>query len=300
MINAAKTQNEPKKGDELEVLFKISQVIHSCNEPEDTYQSVLSLLEQLVDFEFAALFIYDDQPKKLKLVASKGHAVDLIQPVSFDMGNGLSAWVAKQKRPILLSELHRGKNNDEAPVRSFLSIPLLLGERLIGVMNFGHTLAGSFTRHNLRVLSIAAGQLSVIIERSLYFKQLSETNRQLEEKNSQLEVAQKALLEQERLAAIGEMAVTVNHEINNPLTVIIGNAELLLKDLTGSEPKILKKIDNIISESRRIAEITRAIRRIEKPVSEAYLPGGAMMISLKRNKIFTRDKSKKKTHLIAG
>ena len=271
-------------GNELEVLFKLSQAIQSCTEPESTYDSVLRLLEELVDFDFAALFIYDDELKRLNLVANKGHAVDLIQPVSFDMGNGLSAWVAKQKRPILLSELHRGKISVKNPVRSFLSIPLLLGDKIIGVMNFGHARAGSFNKHNLQVLTIAAGQLSVIIERSLYFNSLAEKNRQLKETNRQLQIAQDALVERERLAAVGEVAVTVNHEINNPLTVIIGNAELLLKDLADSDRKVKKKVEHIVAESKRIAQITRALRRIDKPVTEDYLPGGAKMISLKREK----------------
>lgn len=275
---------------ELEVLFKLSQVIQSCTKPENTYNSVLKLLEELVDFEFAALFIYSDELEKLNLVASKGHAVDLIQPVSFDMGNGLSAWVAKQKRPILLSELHRGKILGKNPVRSFLSIPLLLGDKIIGVMNFGHIRAGSFTKHNLQVLTIAAGQLSVIIERSLYFNRLAEKNRQLERTNHQLQIAQDALVERERLAAVGEVAVTVNHEINNPLTVIIGNAELLLKDLADSDKKARKKVEHIVAESKRIAQITRALRKIDKPVSEDYLPGGAKMLSLKREK--SAEKSK--------
>jgi len=269
---------------ELEVLFKLSQAIQSCTKPENTYNSVLELLEELVDFEFAALFIYSDELKKLNLVASKGHAVDLIQPVSFDMGKGLSAWVAKQKRPILLSEFHRGKTSVKTPVRSFLSIPLLLGDKIIGVMNFGHTRAGSFTKHNLQVLTIAAGQLSVIIERSLYFARLAEKNRQLGETNSQLQIAQDALVERERLAAVGEVAVTVNHEINNPLTVIIGNAELLLKDLADSDKKVRKKVEHIVAESKRIAQITRSLRKIDKPVSEDYLPGGAKMLRLKREK----------------
>ena len=275
---------------ELEVLFKLSQVIQSCTKPENTYNSVLELLEELVDFEFAALFIYSDELEKLNLVASKGHAVDLIQPVSFDMGNGLSAWVAKQKRPILLSELHRGKILGKNPVRSFLSIPLLLGDKIIGVMNFGHIRAGSFTKHNLQVLTIAAGQLSVIIERSLYFNRLAEKNRQLERTNRQLQIAQDALVERERLAAVGEVAVTVNHEINNPLTVIIGNAELLLKDLADSDKKVRKKVEHIVAESKRIAQITRALRKIDKPVSVDYLPGGAKMLSLKWEK--SAEKSK--------
>lgn len=267
---------------ELEVLFRISQMISSCTSPENVYNSVLDMLEELVDFEFAALFIFDEGAQKLNLAASKGHAVDLIQPVSFDMGNGLSAWVAKQKRPILLSELHRGKSVSKSPVRSFLSIPLLLGERVVGVMNFGHTTAGAFNRHNLQVLTIAAGQLGVIIERSLYFNRLSETNRRLEETNRRLEATRQALVEKERLAAVGEVAVTVNHEINNPLTVIIGNAELLLKDLGDADSRLISKVQNIVSESKRIAEITRALRRLERPLTEDYLPGGEKMIKLRK------------------
>lgn len=288
------TTGEKSTGNELEILFKLSQVIQSCTKPEDIYNSVLKLLEKLVDFKFAALFIYSDELKKLKLVASKGLVVDLIQPVSFDMGNGLSAWVAKQKRPILLSELHRGKTSSENPVRSFLSIPLLLGNKIIGVMNFGHSRAGTFTKHNLQVLTIAAGQLSVIIERSLYFNRLAEQNRQLEETNRQLQITQEALVERERLAAVGEVAVTVNHEINNPLTVIIGNAELLLKDLADSDRKVRKKVEHIVAESKRIAQITRALHKIDRLVSVDYLPGGAKMLSLER------EKNAEKRHMTAA
>ncbi len=265
---------------ELEVLFKISQVISSCSSPGSTYDSVLDLLEELVDFDFGALFIFGEQDGRLNLVASKGHAVDLIQPVSFDMGNGLSAWVAKQKRPILLSKLHRGRSETENLVRSFISIPLMLSERVVGVMNFGHHTAGAFTRHHLRLLTIAAGQLSVIIERTIYFQELAEKNVQLKETNRTLEQTRQTLVEQERLAAVGEVAVTVNHEINNPLTVIIGNAELLLRDMEGSDPSLLRKLENIVEESKRIARITRALQRLEKPVTEDYLPGGRKMISL--------------------
>ncbi|MBW7997465.1 MAG: GAF domain-containing protein [Candidatus Glassbacteria bacterium] len=280
MVQKNKKNSPGMELNELEILFRISQAIASCSSPEKTYDSVLDMLEELMEFDFAALFIYDENGGRLNLAASKGHAVDLIQPVSFDMGNGLSAWVAKQKRPILLSELHRGKIESENPVRSFLSIPLLLGEKVVGVMNFGHHRAGSFTKHHLRLLTIAAGQLSVIIERTVYFRELADKNTELENTNRELEETRQALVEQERLAAVGEVVVTVNHEINNPLTVIIGNAELLLKDMEHADPSLISRLEHIVSESKRIAGITRALQRIEKPSTEDYLPGGARMISL--------------------
>ena len=71
-------------------------------------------------------------------------------------------------------------------------------------------------------------------EREIAYQELRERNRELEQRLAELEKAhaklqetQQMLIRSERLAAIGEMAAAIVHEINNPLSVIIGRAELL-------------------------------------------------------------------------
>ncbi|MEA1996815.1 MAG: GAF domain-containing protein, partial [Gemmatimonadota bacterium] len=159
MTKSGNPSSNRKKRNQLEVLFEISQEIQACTEEEDTYRSVLELMEELVDFESAALFVYDSRVDELKMAAGRGEMVDLIKPASFDMDQGLSAWVAKREKAVLLSEVHKGESPLKSPVRSFLSIPLHLGDKLAGVINFGHTRAGHFTREHLKVLSIAARSL---------------------------------------------------------------------------------------------------------------------------------------------
>lgn len=83
-----------------------------------------------------------------------------------------------------------------------------------------------------------------------------ERTTQLEEKNQQLLAAQKELDEAERLAAVGMLASGVAHEINNPLAIIRGNAELLEMASTPESPGN-EEIETIIRQTDRIERIVR-------------------------------------------
>ncbi|NTV50066.1 MAG: HAMP domain-containing protein [Geobacteraceae bacterium] len=80
--------------------------------------------------------------------------------------------------------------------------------------------------------------------------------RQLEEKSQQLLDAQKELAKSERLAGLGLLAAGVAHEINNPLAVIRGNAELLQISIP-KESEDREEVDAIVEEAIRIGRIVK-------------------------------------------
>ena len=83
--------------------------------------------------------------------------------------------------------------------------------------------------------------------------------RQLEEKSQQLLDAQKELAKSERLAGLGLLAAGVAHEINNPLAVIRGNAELLQISIP-KESEDREEVDAIVEEAIRIGRIVDNLR----------------------------------------
>ena len=101
------------------------------------------------------------------------------------------------------------------------------------------------------------------------------TEKKLKELNREL-------LEKEEMKAIMAMAITVNHEINNPLTAITGYAECLLseKDLSDENKKVLSII---YKQAVKIGKIVKRFTKITKPVKTKYL-GNTEMIDLEKSK----------------
>ncbi|MBN2030066.1 PAS domain S-box protein [bacterium] len=83
--------------------------------------------------------------------------------------------------------------------------------------------------------------------------------------------------ESDRLAAIVETAVAVNHEINNPLVPILGNVQFLLQDESIASEDIKRRLRIIMSNARRIRNITQKLARITHPVTKEYLRGTRML-----------------------
>lgn len=81
---------------------------------------------------------------------------------------------------------------------------------------------------------------------------------ELEEKNQLLIVAREELVRAEKLAAVGELAAGVAHEINNPMAIIRGNAELLQMAIPIESP-IREEVDTIARQVGRVERIVASL-----------------------------------------
>jgi PAS domain S-box-containing protein len=88
---------------------------------------------------------------------------------------------------------------------------------------------------------------------------------------------QAQLLDAERLAAITETAISINHEINNPLCSILGNTQLILMTKEKLDKKTVRKLQSIEKEIMRIQEIARKLSEITRPVLKEYVSGTRML-----------------------
>jgi PAS domain S-box-containing protein len=95
---------------------------------------------------------------------------------------------------------------------------------------------------------------------------------------AKLQRAQEELREREKHAAVAELAGAAAHELNQPLTSIIGYAELLCRRLEKESP-LHNAADVIITQAERMAEIVRKIGKITKYETKSYV-GGAKILDL--------------------
>jgi len=120
---------------------------------------------------------------------------------------------------------------------------------------------------------------------------LTEQHDALQAANAELNQVQDQLLRSERLAAIGQLAAGVSHEIDNPVGIILGYAELLLEDLPEDDPR-REDVLAIIDECRRCRRITGGLLGLARTAPEERiaidLPGlvDNVFVSLRPQKLF--------------
>jgi signal transduction histidine kinase len=136
--------------------------------------------------------------------------------------------------------------------RVAILVPVFLEGQVAGVLVVGEKLSGEiFDSEEIDLLEMLAGQTAIALENSGLYESL---RARVEE----LRRTQDTLVQSAKLAAIGELAASVAHEINNPLMVILGNSGLLLRDAApGSREH--GQLTGIVTEANRAGRIVRSL-----------------------------------------
>ena len=88
------------------------------------------------------------------------------------------------------------------------------------------------------------------------------------------------LIKMEKLATVGQMVITVNHEINNPLVIISTNAQSLRLLNKNLDEKSKTKLERIEQQVKRISEVTERLRTIDEVASSEYITDGPVMVDI--------------------
>ena len=160
------------------------------------------------------------------------------------------------RRPIAAEELAHGAFASQQLVatlearRIAVLVPLMLDDELAAILVVGEKVSGEvFSGAELELLAMLVGQTAIALKNARLYESL---RAQMVE----LQSTQQQLIQSAKLAAIGELAAGVAHELNNPLTVIVGKTSLLMQGTAAGSPNATKLAD-IEREAMRAGKIAQ-------------------------------------------
>jgi signal transduction histidine kinase len=146
---------------------------------------------------------------------------------------------------------------------SFAAAPLVAGGKSLGIIVVDNPQSGKMiNRDDLHFLQLFANQAGMAIENSMLYNRIEETHSSLRE-------ARERLIHGERLAAIGEMAANLVHELKNPLITIGGFAGRLLKGLP-DESREHQYADTIVKEICRLEKMLSDVLAFSRKPTICY------------------------------
>jgi diguanylate cyclase (GGDEF)-like protein/putative nucleotidyltransferase with HDIG domain len=164
---------------EIYALYEIAQTMGTSLGVADTMALISSKLSNLVPFSSCALFLYDEEVETLRCRFATGAESDVIGSMTVRGGQGLTGWVARNRRPLVNARPSAdfeaaGLTARATSLKSALVAPLVFNDRFIGTLAVYHGQADFYTDDHRRLLDRVSEQAAAVIHNSIVFEQTQE------------------------------------------------------------------------------------------------------------------------------
>lgn len=171
---------------QLEALSQIARKTGTTLDLQETLDAIVSAVADLVPCSLAEISLWDKELKQLVLRALRCSA-DRVFPIGYTYlpGKGYTGWVVTHKKPLWVADTSARHDIQpdllpgEKPFKSYIGLPLIAGEELIGTLVLVHDEAGAFDHDDLALVETLAGYAAAAIHKARLFEQLSHHHQEL-------------------------------------------------------------------------------------------------------------------------
>lgn len=178
MPRAKAPANALSANEEIDLLHKITHIIGSTLELEPMLREIVGLVSDLTKADACFLYLHEAAQKTLVLSASKTPHPGEIGVLRLKIGEGITGWVAEHKKPLAIAEkAHEDprfklfQNLPEDRYETFLSVPILGRDGLVGVINVQNRKTREHSDRTLKLLVTLSRQVGGAIENARLYEE---------------------------------------------------------------------------------------------------------------------------------
>lgn len=244
-----------RRNRELMVLNSIGQTLTESLDLTDSINRTLRQMTELFSLDASSLYLFDEAGRTLRRIAAVGHRSEqgrhvppvTVQPELLQHIKAVHAtFLSAQGLPIptILREAQRSEG-----LHSAFVVILWSKDRVLGGLVVGSRTPREFSPADINLLIAVGSQISNAIDRSVLYEETRQAYENLRR-------TQEQLLHSEKMAAVGQLISGVAHELNNPLTAILGYSQLLLS--SGQMPaQGMEYSDKLYKQAQRTHRIVQ-------------------------------------------
>jgi signal transduction protein with GAF and PtsI domain len=176
-----------QKEQELRILHEVAKDISSNLELRELLNRIVAMIMNFVTADSCLIYLYDRQNDELILTASSKAKEKSIGRVKLKIGEGVTGWAAKEKRPVVLpKEAYKDQrfktftSLEEDKYQAFMSIPILSKDEVIGVMNVRNVEAHNYPEHQVNLLFTVSRYLGSAIHNAIIYEEVTRKAKQLD------------------------------------------------------------------------------------------------------------------------
>lgn len=269
--NSRLRQEAESRARNLGLIHDVVEKLIGLTDVQRVTEIASDLIAQNFAYELTGVALFD-QDGNLTLTGIGGTAASLVKEAlrakHASMLQGIVGRVAITGQSLLVNDVAESPFYISLPnwdAGSEMCVALKDGDAILGVINVESQRTNAFTQNDLLLLESLAGILSAVISSAGQYQKLQATVEQLQTARMELQeriaaqkMAESRLVQAAKLAAVGEMAAGIAHELNNPLTTVSGFTELVLEEIPENQPAHAD-LELVLREAQRARSVVRRL-----------------------------------------
>jgi len=156
-------------------LLEVADVVNSTLDLDTMLKRVAELIRRAINYEIFAILLVNDKTQELRFRFSIGHTPETVEKTRIKVGEGITGQAVLKREPIVVNDVRRNSGYIEAlpDVRSELAVPLIIKNRVIGVIDIEAATPGYFTEDHARLLTVVASRIAIGIENARLYTRTS-------------------------------------------------------------------------------------------------------------------------------
>jgi sigma-B regulation protein RsbU (phosphoserine phosphatase) len=159
---------------QVDFLHNIADALNSTLDLNTLMHRVADLVRAVIDYRIFAILLVNDRTNELWMRFQTGHASE-VERLRIKVGRGIIGQAALQRKSLLVDDVTKDEHYISANpnVRSELAVPLLVKNKVIGVLDIESETIGYFTQEHQRLLELVASRMSIAIENARLYTRVS-------------------------------------------------------------------------------------------------------------------------------
>ena len=240
--------------EKISIIKEISSVITSTSNLDSITNLILDLALSYTKAGTGSILLLDKHGD-LIINAARGIDAEIMHTIRVKVGDYICGKVALERAPLLVKDINKSKQINEKQkekynTKSFICCPILMKDKLLGVINITNKISGTpFIEDELDLINILANQAAIALEQTRLISELRSTASALDESN-------KELINTDRLRT--EFIAKIAHELRTPLNSLKG----ALYYLKGKKPLEIEReefIDILSDETENLINLLHGL-----------------------------------------
>jgi len=163
------------------LLLEVADVVNTTLDLDTTLSRVAELVRKVIDYEIFAILLLNEKTQELRIRFQVGYSREVAERIRVKVGCGVSGVAAQGREPVLVGDVTKDPRYISAVpnVRSELALPLVVKNRVIGVIDIESREPDYFTEEHKRLLMLIASRMAVGIENARLYTRTTRQARTL-------------------------------------------------------------------------------------------------------------------------